>query len=285
MAFRHNTDIGQNFLRDRSVVEWMMARAALALRDRVLEIGPGSGVLTNGILGTNCAALDAIELDTRLRGDLEAIAARDGRLSLHWGDAVSFDYSRLGAPPTHVIANLPYHITTPLMWRLLEELPGRGLRYMLLMTQAEAAARLASGAGGRESSPLGITISAMGEPAIKRTVPRGSFYPTPRVDSAIVEIKLDGGRSEFQSLPRDKVWRRLLSGSYANRRKTLVNNWGGSFGMPKDESIGILASHSLGPLSRPEEISLAAWLELYGDGALASRMTADRGASASKTAC
>jgi 16S rRNA (adenine1518-N6/adenine1519-N6)-dimethyltransferase len=188
MAFRHNTDLGQNFLRDRSVVSWMMAQAALTSRDRVLEIGPGSGILTEGILETDCASLDAIELDTRLKGELEAVAAGDARLSLYWGDAVNFDYSRLAAPPTHVIANLPYHITTPLIWRLLEELSGRGLRYMLLMVQREAAARIASGAGGRESSPLGITLSAMGEAVIKRGVSRSAFYPMPRVDSAVVEI-------------------------------------------------------------------------------------------------
>jgi 16S rRNA (adenine1518-N6/adenine1519-N6)-dimethyltransferase len=265
MAFRHNTDIGQNFLRDRSVVSWMMAQAALTSRDRGLEIGPGSGMLTKGILETDCASLDTIELDTRLRGGLETVADGDARLSLYWGDAVNFDYSRLAAPPTHVIANLPYHITTPLIWRLLEELSVRGLRYMLLMVQREAAARIASGAGNRESSPLGITLSAMGEAAVKRGVSRSAFYPMPRVDSAVVEITFAAEGDPRLELPRDRAWRRLLSGSFANRRKTLVNNWGGSFGIPKEASLAILSSRALGPLSRPEEISLANWLDLHGE--------------------
>ena len=100
MVFRHNTEIGQNFLRDRSIVEWMVKRAALGRGDRVLEIGPGRGILTRGLLGTECDSLDVLELDTRLKDVLEPIAESDGRLFLHWGDAVSFDYAALQGAST-----------------------------------------------------------------------------------------------------------------------------------------------------------------------------------------
>ena len=73
-SFRYNTDIGQNFLKDRSVVDWMIDRARLLSSDRVLEIGPGRGILTRGILGSACVSLDAIEVDVRLKGDLEPMA-------------------------------------------------------------------------------------------------------------------------------------------------------------------------------------------------------------------
>jgi len=257
--FRPNTDIGQNFLRDRSVVEWMTSRAGLSASDVVLEIGAGGGILTEGILSAGCGALHAIELDVRLKPGLEIIAQRDSRLNLHWGDAVSFDYLTLDPAPSCVIANLPYHITTPLIWRLLETLPSRGLRGMLLMTQYEAACRIASGAPGRESNPLGITIAAMGEATLARRVPRGAFRPTPRVDSAIVEIKLSGARI---GLPNDGQWRRLLSGSFAQRRKTLVNNWISSFGVTRKEAASWLMDCGLLPLSRPEELGLESWLAL-----------------------
>lgn len=263
--FRHNTDIGQNFLRDKSVVEWMMNRAALANDDRVLEIGPGEGVLTLGLLGTACARLDTIELDTRLRLRMEAIASEHKRLVLHWGDALRFDYAKLEHPPTHVVANLPYHITTPLIWTLLERFSGTDLRYMLLMVQKEAADRIAAGEKSREANPLGITLAAMGQVTVARKVPRGAFSPMPRVDSAIVEIKLSG---DFADLPRDRAWRRLLTGSFAQRRKTLINNWG-SLGISRAEATEILASHLLPPLSRPEELSLVKWLDLHNDDILA----------------
>lgn len=259
--FRHNTDIGQNFLRDRSVVEWMIRRAGLAAGDRVLEIGPGEGILTEGILTTPCEKLDAIELDTRLRPKLEAMANRDARLTLHWADALRFDYSAIAPPPTHILANLPYHITTPLVWLLLENLAPRGTRYMLLMVQREAAQRLEAGAKSRVAAPLGITLAALGSVSVPRRVARGAFQPVPKVDSAIVEIVLSGKRS---GLPRDRVWRRLLAASFATRRKTLVNNWSAA-GVPRETSERLLAAHGLGPLARPEELALQYWLALYNE--------------------
>ena len=267
--FKHNTDIGQNFLRDRSVAEWMVNRAKLAPEDRVLEIGPGSGVLTEAILASDCASLEAVELDRRLAPQLEAIAASDARFRLHWGDAVVFDYNAIesSARPTKILANLPYHITTPLIWKLLESFshPDSPMRYMLLMVQREATDRISSGAGVRASNPLGITLAALGNAVAARKVPRGAFTPMPRVDSSVVEIALGG---ENASLPNDKSWRRLLAGSFSNRRKTLANNWGAAFGLPKTVAEGILQAHGLGKLARPEEISLETWLNLHKDPGL-----------------
>jgi 16S rRNA (adenine1518-N6/adenine1519-N6)-dimethyltransferase len=242
----------------------MAERAALTVSDRVLEIGPGKGILTNEILKSPCSRLDAIELDQGLRGALEPIARRDDRLSLHWADAVRFDYSTLEPPPTHVIANLPYHITTPVIWALLEKFGPDGPRFMLLMVQREAAVRLASGAASRESCPLGITLSAVGQVSTPRQVPRGAFNPAPRVDSSILEIKL-GDENDGHWYPLDRHWRRLLAGSFAQRRKTLINNWSGSFKMPKARAEEILAAHSLSQRSRPEELPLDAWLAILHD--------------------
>ena len=260
--FKHNTDIGQNFLRDGSVAKWMVNRASLTKGDRVLEIGPGKGILTEEILASGCDALEAVELDSRLGEFIGPIADADRRLMLHWGDAVTFDYSKLGAPPTHIIANLPYHITTPVIWKLLESFSMSKLGYMLFMVQKEAAERLAAGSKCRESNPLAITLSILGNVKVARQVGRTAFFPMPHVDSAIVEIKLDGG---YKNLPTDRRWRRLLSGSFVQRRKTLLNNWSGSFGISKAAGSEILASHALPPLSRPEELPAEKWLELYFD--------------------
>jgi 16S rRNA (adenine1518-N6/adenine1519-N6)-dimethyltransferase len=271
MTFRPNTDIGQNFLIDKSVVTWMMERAHLKPSDRVLEIGPGAGILTKGILEAGCSRLDAIEIDTRLREYLEPIAV-DPRLALHWGDAVRFDYGTLGAAPTHIIANLPYHITTPLLWKLLETYSERETSRMLLMTQAEAAIRLSCGGGVRESNPLSITIAAIGTASVVRRVSRSAFRPAPRVDSAIVEIVFGNDDRARRKLPRDTVWRRLLSGSFATRRKTLANNWNASFRVPKEQGAEILSEHSLGKMSRPEELSVDDWLGLRTDIYLSENM-------------
>ena len=113
--FINNTDIGQNFLIDESVVAYTVKRAAVTPDDVILEIGPGGGILTRGLLSAGPRALCAVEVDERLRDGLEALASRDGRLRLFWGDAVRFDYrSELPETPTKIVANLPYHITTPI---------------------------------------------------------------------------------------------------------------------------------------------------------------------------
>jgi 16S rRNA (adenine1518-N6/adenine1519-N6)-dimethyltransferase len=133
---------------------------------------------------------------------------------------------------------------------------------MLLMLQYEAAVRIVSGAGSRESSPLGITLAALGNTSMPRRVPRGAFSPRPRVDSAIVEILVSGAHAD---LPRDEKWRRMLAGSFAQRRKTLSNNWAASFGIPRERAVSILAAHGHKPLLRPEETPLEAWLDLHRD--------------------
>jgi 16S rRNA (adenine1518-N6/adenine1519-N6)-dimethyltransferase len=268
MSFRPNADIGQNFLRDSSIAEWMTARAALDSQASVLEIGPGQGMLTTALLASGAASVNAVELDTRLKEYLEPMAASNPSLSLHWGDAVRFDYAAL-PPVTHIIANIPYHITTPLIWRLLEAYSGKGMNYMLMMTQAEAADRLSCGSRARAANPLSVTIAAIGLAKTIRRVPRSSFRPVPRVDSAIVEIKLSP-REDTAGLPRDPEWRRLLAGSYASRRKTLANNWAISFRIPKTRGVEILAAHSLAPTTRPEELSQTDWMNLRNDLGLAA---------------
>lgn len=258
--FINNTDIGQNFLIDESVVAYTVKRAAVAPDDVILEIGPGGGILTRGLLSAGPRALYAVEVDERLRGGLERIAADDGRLRLFWGDAVRFDY-RAGLPetPTKVVANLPYHITTPILWTFLEKLIPAGVGYMLLMVQLESAERIASPARSRARSPLGVTVEAMGGAEILRKVPPQAFRPQPRVNSALIEIKIERNRS----LANDGGWRALLARSFAQRRKTLVNNWTAGWPeMGRERALALLEAHGLSATARAEELSLEKWFEL-----------------------
>ncbi|MDO5563209.1 MAG: 16S rRNA (adenine(1518)-N(6)/adenine(1519)-N(6))-dimethyltransferase RsmA [Synergistaceae bacterium] len=260
MRFFNNTEIGQNFLIDRSVVDFILKRAALTTDDNVLEIGPGEGILTRGLLSGECASVTTIELDTRLKDGIGAIAARDGRLKPLWGDAVQFDYeSGLPCFPNRVIANLPYHITTPLLWVFLEKLVQHGLEYMLLMVQLESAQRITSPEGHRERSPLGITIEAMGTSAILRKVPPSAFRPQPKVNSCLIEIKAE----RRKDLPLNRTWRALLTRSFAQRRKTLVNNWSAGYAdVTRESALAILERHGMKPTARAEELRLDEWFAL-----------------------
>ena len=257
--FKHNTDIGQNFLIDRDVVDFIVERSAPSPEDIILEIGPGDGVLTRGLLSRPVKSLTSIEVDERLRAGIEKIEARhpDNYRCL-WGDAVRYDYSSI-TPPNKIIANLPYYITTPLLWTFLEQLVPAGVDYMLLMVQLESAERLVSGPGSRERSPLGVTLEAMGTAELVRKVPPSAFHPQPKVNSAIVEIKPANRRN----IANDRTWRRLLAASFTQRRKTLANNWASGYnGVDREKALSILEAHGLKQTARAEELSLESWLQL-----------------------
>lgn len=258
--FINNTDIGQNFLIDESVVAYTVKRAAVTPDDVILEIGPGGGILTRGLLSAGPRALCAVEVDERLRDGLEALASRDGRLRLFWGDAVRFDYrSELPETPTKIVANLPYHITTPILWTFLEKLIPAGVGYMLLMVQLESAERIASPERSRARSPLGVTVEAMGGAEILRKVPPQAFRPQPRVNSALIEIKIERNRG----LANDRTWRALLARSFTQRRKTLVNNWTAGYAdIDRERALAILDAHGLSATARAEELTLEKWFEL-----------------------
>lgn len=258
--FINNTDIGQNFLIDESVVAYTVKRAAVTPDDVLLEIGPGGGILTRGLLSAGPRALYAVEVDERLRDGLEALASRDGRLRLFWGDAVRFDYrAELPETPTKIVANLPYHITTPILWTFLEKLIPAGVGYMLLMVQLESAERIASPERSRARSPLGVTVEAMGGAEILRKVPPQAFRPQPRVNSALIEIKIEKNRG----LANDRTWRALLARSFTQRRKTLVNNWTAGYAdIDRERALAILDAHGLSATARAEELPLEKWFEL-----------------------
>ena len=232
---------GQNFLIDKNILAFIISRSKPSAQDCVLEIGPGHGVLTRAILAENVQCLHTIELDERLHTELEDLAKTNSTLSLHWGDAVKFDYASLNPFPNKVIANIPYNITTPLIWNLLKY----PIKYYLFMLQKESALRLIAPSDTKERYPLGVTIEAMGHASIVKRVGRKSFRPAPEVDSAVVEIIVE---KNFDLL-KDSSWSELLHKGFAHRRKTLRNNLGDVAGVYADK--------------RAEDLTCEQWLEIY----------------------
>lgn len=247
--------LGQNFLVDRGVLAEIVERSGAGEDDVVLEVGPGQGVLTRALLERGCL-LHAVELDERLQPELEALAATsEGRLRLHWGDALRTDFTALSPFPSKVIANIPYSITTPLIWRLLTLAP-KGLAYCLLMVQKEAADRLLAPADTRERYPLGATLEVMGRTACVRHVPPCCFRPVPRVESALVEIRVE----RRHDLLADGLWSELLHRAFAHRRKTLQNNLKGFKGI--SDWGALLREAGVAPGVRAEDVSGPEWLLL-----------------------
>ncbi|MBQ7262355.1 MAG: ribosomal RNA small subunit methyltransferase A [Synergistaceae bacterium] len=248
--------LGQNFLVDRNVLAEIVERADVGPGDVVLEVGPGHGVLTRALLDRGAAHVHAVEMDPRLRPELDPLAEADDRLSLHWGDALAVDLASLSPFPTKAVANIPYNITTPLIWKLLGH-ARLGLRYHLYMVQKEAADRLTAPADTRARYPLGVTIEAMGRAVRVRRVPPSCFRPRPRVESALLEIQIDRG----WELMEDALWSELLHRGFAHRRKTLLNGLKGFKGIQGWDAI--LAEAGAGPGDRAEDLSTEAWLAVW----------------------
>lgn len=237
---------GQNFLVDKNILSCIIRRANLASDDVILEIGPGHGVLTRALLDGGVRCVHCVEIDERMRPELEEIAGNDSRLALHWGDAVKYGYESLTPFPNKVVANIPYNITTPLIWELLK-FAGNGLTYHLYMLQKEATMRLTAPPDTKERYPLGVTVEAMGHAEIVRRVPRECFRPVPEVESSLCEIVCE----KNHELAGDSLWSELLHRGFAHRRKTLANNLKGF--------ADVLCYGGM----RAEDLTCAQWLEIY----------------------
>ncbi|GHS89184.1 ribosomal RNA small subunit methyltransferase A [Synergistales bacterium] len=255
--FRTKKRFGQNFLVDRSVLADILKRADVRQSDVILEIGPGEGVLTRELLLARPLLLYAVELDVRLKDALEKLKAEFSPLfNLVWGDAVKLDYGHLDPFPNRVVANIPYNITTPLIWRLLEFAPF-GLTSHIYMVQKEAALRLVARPDTKERYPLGVALEIMGAVSLVRSVARSCFRPMPRVESALVEISL----SRNFNLMKDGRFSALLHAGFRQRRKMLVNNLKNFDPLIIWESI--LERADIESKIRAEDLSGEEWLKLY----------------------
>ena len=255
-GFRAKKRFGQNFLVDRNILLDIVDCASLLPSDVVLEVGPGYGTMTKELLDRGCALLYAVELDVRLKDILEKLASGYPRLQVVWGDAVRVDYDAFFPFPNKVVANIPYNITTPLIWRLLTFAP-RGMNSHVYMVQKEAADRLTAARDTKDRYPLGVSLEVMGKATVVRRVPPTCFRPMPRVDSAVVKIEL----TRNFHLVYDTLWSDLLHAGFRQRRKMLVNNLKGFGGVEDWRSL--LESSGIEPKIRAEDLSGEEWLRLY----------------------
>jgi 16S rRNA (adenine1518-N6/adenine1519-N6)-dimethyltransferase len=201
----------QNFLINPRIADFIVEKAELNEDDIVLEIGPGKGILTSRLV-KKCKVY-AIEIDRALCEYLESIFAeeiKEGKLKIICGDALEIDFPRF----TKVVANIPYHISSPLIFKILKYEFQKGI----LMLQYEFAERLSAEPGTKKYGRLSVMMYYHGEAHILKRVKRGNFRPVPKVDSAIVEIKKKE-RFCFDEDVLDMVVRRI----FEQRRKKIRN--------------------------------------------------------------
>lgn len=246
--------LGQNFLMHRQTAERIVGAAAVPAGSLVLEIGPGTGMLTRELLQAGYRVL-AIEADNTLAPELEETFSEEiagGVLTVVHGDIRNFD-TRTVSEPYHIVANIPYYITGEIIRQFLTA-PNQP-RSMTLLVQKEVAERVAR---EKKGSLLSLSIKAFGTPAYAFTVPRGAFRPAPKVDSAVLVIS-DIGRNGFAAGEEERFFAVLRAG-FAHKRKRLLKNleeyW------PKEAVREAAKAAAVSEDARAEELSLAAWRAL-----------------------
>jgi 16S rRNA (adenine1518-N6/adenine1519-N6)-dimethyltransferase len=252
--------LSQNFLADVDVLEAILAEASPEPGRRVLEIGPGLGFLTRGLLDAG-ADVTAVELDAGLAGFLRDELAGEieaGRLRLVEGDALDQDLVHLVEPPYDVVANLPYHITSPILHRLLGETPRPGR--LVLMVQREVAERIAAPPG--RLSYLSVFVQYHARVRIAFTVPAGAFEPEPAVESAVIvaEPYPDDDRLP-DAAAEDALWR-LVQAAFRERRKMLHNVLSRQLPVEPARVDAALAAAGIAPDRRPQTVAVGEWLAL-----------------------
>ncbi len=206
--------LGQNFLADPNLLDAIVREAHLDPADVVLEVGGGGGALTER-LAPAVARVHVIEMDQRLREQLEPLAAEAENVSLVWGDAMREDLAALRPAPTKLVANLPYSIATPLLLRTISELPS--IAEWLVMVQREIADRLRAQPGTREYGSPSVIAQLACEVSLVRAVDPAVFTPRPRVGSALIRLRRRG-----PAAPPALV--ALVRQSFAHRRKSLARS-------------------------------------------------------------
>ncbi|WP_338063060.1 16S rRNA (adenine(1518)-N(6)/adenine(1519)-N(6))-dimethyltransferase RsmA [Wenzhouxiangella limi] len=243
---------GQHFLVDHQIIERLVRAIAPRPGERLLEIGPGEGVLTRPLLAAG-AAVTAVELDRDLASSLADRLGQPPRLDIVQGDILATDVVALaGDQALRVVGNLPYNISTPILFHLFDHLAAIGDMHFML--QKEVIDRLVADPGGREYGRLSVMASFFCEMNWLFDVPPEAFRPPPKVVSAIVRLRPKSlSEAELQVLPAlDAVVRQ----AFGQRRKTLRNSLRGLLDSPSIEAAGV------DPGTRPERLSLQEFLQL-----------------------
>ena len=241
---------GQHFLTDPGVIDAIVSSIAPQEDDVIVEIGPGPGAITTPI-AESCGHLHAIELDRDLAARLRTQFTGSDRVTIHEADALSFDFSELGTS-LRIVGNLPYNISTPLMFHLLHQ--RELISDMHFMLQKEVVDRMAANPGSKAYGRLTIMLGCYLDIEALFDVDRLAFEPPPKVTSAVVRLR--PLTSDSIDIRDSRVLTRLVAAAFGQRRKTLRN------ALREHVSEEDLYSLDIDPGLRPENIAIPDWVAL-----------------------
>ncbi|MCP5209471.1 MAG: 16S rRNA (adenine(1518)-N(6)/adenine(1519)-N(6))-dimethyltransferase RsmA [Hahellaceae bacterium] len=260
---------GQNFLHDNGIIEKIVRAIGATPDDNVIEIGPGMGAITDRLLQDTGGKLDVVELDRDLIGILRTKFFNYPDFTIHEGDALRFDFRQLQQPEKRMrlVGNLPYNISTPLIFHLLSYRDR--VQDMHFMLQKEVVERMAAAPGEKAYGKLGVMTQYHCRVMPLFTVPSGAFTPRPKVESAIVRLV---PHVTMPIVAKDeKLLRRVVQSAFNMRRKTLRNS------LADHIDVDGLVRLGVDPSERAENISLADFVKISDD--CFSRMEDETGSS------
>lgn len=241
---------GQHFLKDAAIVDRIIRAIDARPGERIVEIGPGRGALTIPLLRT-AGALDVVEVDRDLAAELVERCEGSGRLNLVRQDVLTVDFAEFGPAPLKVVGNLPYNISTPLLFHLLGF---NQVGHMLFMLQREVVDRICAGPGGPEYGRLSVMVQARCRAEKLFDVGPGAFSPRPKVDSAVV--RLTAAPEAAARIGNFNLFTELVRAAFSARRKKISNGLKPWFDAAQLEELNI------SPSARPAELSVADYINL-----------------------
>lgn len=253
-GFSFSKGLGQNFLLDKNVLEDIVDAADV--EDGVIEVGPGFGVLTRE-LAKNSKKVVSIELDSRLFPVLDYTLEEFDNVKIIEGDVLKINLKEVieeefGGEKISIAANLPYYITTPIITMLLEgKYP---IKRIVVMVQKEVALRLAAEAGSKDYGAISVLTRYYTNPRIVTIVPADSFYPAPKVDSAVVCLEVC--EKPNVEVKDEKMFFKVVKGAFSQRRKTLLNCLSSSFGLDKETTAEKIRNCGIEPGIRGEKLDI-----------------------------
>lgn len=261
--FSFKKSLGQNFLVDSNILRKIVEAAQLTPDAGAIEIGPGIGSLTE-MLARHAKQVLAIEIDQRLLPILAENLAPYANIKVVHGDVLKTDVKHLietelkDCSKIHVVANLPYYVTTPILMKLLEErLP---IASITVMIQKEVAERLSAKPGGKDYGSLSVAAQYYAEPYYAMTVPKTVFIPKPNVDSAVIHLAIR--ERPPVEVKDEELFFRVVRASFAQRRKTIYNNLRTAFADTGLDWQQLLLEAGIEPARRGETLSIAEYATL-----------------------
>lgn len=259
LELRPTKKLGQNFVTDANTVRRIVRDAQINPRDRVLEVGPGLGSLTLGLVSTG-AEVTAVEIDSRLASQLPltvAALAPDARLTVIEADALEIE--SLPSPPTHLVANLPYNVSVPVILHLLAIFPS--ISRALVMVQSEVGKRITAPPGSRVYGVPSAKAAWYGDWREAGSISRQVFWPIPNVDSILTGFER---RAEPLGSEKERIATfRLIDAAFAQRRKMLRQALAETLG---ESAQSRFEAAGIDPTLRGEQLDIRQFLELARNG-------------------